>query len=532
MKLALRASFAVTVALIATSAAGDASAQKKGGILTVYSIDSPPSMSIHEEATASSQSPMMGVFNNLVMFDQHVEQASLASIVPDLATSWSWNEEGTELTLPLRHGVTWHDGKPFTARDVVCTWDLLMDKASEKLRLNPRKTNFKNLDQVTANGDYEVTFHLKRPQPAFMMLVATGFAPIYPCHVPPAQMRQHPIGTGPFKFVEFKPNEHIKVMRNRDYWKQDRPYLDGIEYTIIRNPATAVLAFISGKFDMTFPYTLTIPLLKDVQSQTPQAICELTPIGGVNRHLLISRDKPPFDNLDLRRAIALSLDRKAFIDTLSEGHGDIGGVLQPPPEGLWGMTSETLKDLPGYDPDVQKSRAEARGTMEKLGYGPGNRLKITVSTRDLPVYRDPAVILIDQLREAYIDGELELIETSRYFPKILRKEYTVALNLQTSGPDPDPTLDVFYGCGSSLNWDGYCNPEVDKLIEQQSREGDRARRRPILSAIERKLAEDIARPIIFYDRAGTCWQPYVKGVTIMVNSLFNGNRREDIWLDK
>src|SRR6516162_11889767 len=110
------------------------------------------------------------------------------------------------------------------------------------------------------------------------------------------------------------------------------------------------------------------------------------------------------------------------------------------------MTSETLKDLPGYDPDVQKSRAEARGTMEKLGYGLGNRLKITVSTRDLPVYRDPAVILIDQLREAYIDGELELIETSRYFPKILRKEYTVALNLQTSGPDPDPTLDVFYGC--------------------------------------------------------------------------------------
>src|SRR6516165_1467816 len=532
MKLTLRAALAVTVALIAISAACPASAQKKGGSLTVYSIDSPPSMSIHEEATASSQSPMMGVFNNLVMFDQHVEQASLASIVPDLATSWSWNEEGTELTLPLRHGVTWHDGKPFTARDVVCTWDLLMDKASEKLRLNPRKTNFKNLDQVTANGDYEVTFHLKRPQPAFMMLIATGFAPIYPCHVPPAQMRQHPIGTGPFKFVEFKPNERIRVMRNRDYWKQDRPYLDGIEYTIIRNPATAVLAFISGKFDMTFPYTLTIPLLKDVQSQTPQAICELTPIGGVNRHLLISRDKPPFDNLDLRRAIALSLDRKAFIDTLSEGHGDIGGVLQPPPEGLWGMTSETLKDLPGYDPDVQKSRAEARGTMEKLGYGLGNRLKITVSTRDLPVYRDPAVILIDQLREAYIDGELELIETSRYFPKILRKEYTVALNLQTSGPDPDPTLDVFYGCGSSLNWDGYCNPEVDKLIEQQSREGDRARRRQILSAIERKLAEDIARPIIFYDRAGTCWQPYVKGVTIMVNSLFNGNRREDIWLDK
>jgi peptide/nickel transport system substrate-binding protein len=528
----LRAAAAATAFLIGVSNSGTASAQKQGGILTMFSLDSPPSMSIHEEATPSSQSPMMGVFNNLVMFDQHVKQDSLETIVPDLATGWSWNEDGTELTLPLRQGVKWHDGKPFTARDVICTWDLLMDKASEKLRLNPRKTNFKNLDQVTANGDYEVTFHLRRPQPAFPMLIATGFAPIYPCHVAPAQMRQHPIGTGPFKFVEFKPNEYIKVTRNPDYWKKDRPYLDGIEYTIIRNPATATLAFISGKFDMTFPYSLTVPLLKDVRNQMPQAICELTPSGGVNRHLLVNRDKPPFDNLDLRRAMTLSLDRKAFIDILSEGQGAIGGVLQPPPEGLWGITPEMLKNLPGYDPDVQKSRAEARGIVEKLGYGPDRRLNVTVSTRDLPVYRDPAVILIDQLREVYIDGELELIDTSRYFPKILRKEYTVGLNLQTSGPDPDPTLDVFFGCGSSLNWDGYCNPEVDKLIEQQSREGNAERRRPLLSAIERKLAEDSARPIIFYDRAGTCWQPYVKGITIMVNSLFNGNRREDIWLDK
>src|SRR5215467_14401796 len=110
---------------------------------------------------------MMGVFNNLIMFDQHLKQNSLQSIVSDLATSWSWNEEGTELTLPLRHGVEWLDGKPFTAQDVKCTWDLLMDTASEKLRVNPRKASYSNLDRVTANGDYEITFHLKRPQPAF-----------------------------------------------------------------------------------------------------------------------------------------------------------------------------------------------------------------------------------------------------------------------------------------------------------------------------------------------------------------------------
>src|SRR5208283_4979002 len=160
-----------------------------------------------------------GVQQNLVMFDQHVKQNSLQSIVPDLATSWSWNEEGTELTFPLRQGVRWHDGKPFTARDVQCTWDMLTGKSSEKLRVNPRKGWYRNLAAVTTNGDYEVTFHLNRPQPAFLGLLASGYSPIYPCHVPPRDMRQHPIGTGPFKFVEFKPNEYIKVTRNPDYWK-------------------------------------------------------------------------------------------------------------------------------------------------------------------------------------------------------------------------------------------------------------------------------------------------------------------------
>ena len=351
----------------------------------------------------------------------------------------------------------------------------------------------RNLEEVTTNGDYEVTFHLKRPQPAFLMLLANGFAPIYPCHVPARDMRQHPIGTGPFKFVEFKPNESIKVTRNADYWKTDRPYLDGIEFTIIRNMSTATLAFISGTFDMTFPYTLTVPLLKDVRSQRPDAICELTPNGGINRHLLVNRDKPPFDNPELRRAMALSLDRKAFIDILSEGQGEIGGVLQPPPEGLWGMPPDLLKELPGYDPDVQKNRAQARHIMEKLGYGPDKQAEDQGVDARPPDFRDPAVILIDQLKEVYIDGELETIDTTVYFPKILRKDYTVGLNLQPSGPDPDPILDSFYGCGSSLNLNGYCNPEVDKLIEQQSIEADPGRRRQLVWA-DRAQARRGRRP--------------------------------------
>jgi len=142
------------------------------------------------------------------------------------------------------------------------------------------------------------------------------------------------------------------------------------------------------------------------------------------------------------------------------------------------------------------------------------------------------VLLIDQIKHVYIDGELELVDTPQYYPKILRKDFTVGLNVQTSGPDPDPILKIFYGCGASVNWDGYCNPEVDELIERQSREGDAARRKEVLWQVERKLAEDVARPIIFYTSGAPCRQPYVKGLTFMVNSLFNGWRMEDVWLDK
>ena len=523
---------AVAGMLIALAAAPAALAQKQGGTLREYMIDSPASMSIHEESTVVAERPVMGVFNNLVLFDQHVKQNNPDAIVPELATGWSWSEDGTELTFPLRQGVKWHDGKPFTANDVKCTWDLLAGKSAEKLRINPRKAWSRNLAEVTTNGDWEVTFHLKRPQPGLLALLASGWSPVYPCHVSPRDMRSHPVGTGPFKFIEFKPNEHIWLKRNEDYWKKDRPYLDGVEYTMLKNRSTVMLAFIAGKYDLTFAGSVTIPLMHDIQSQMPEAVCQSNP-GSVNTNLIVNRTAPPFDNPELRRAMALGLDRKAFIDILTEGQGNLGGVLQPPPGGQWGLPTEALQTLPGYGLDVQKNRAEARDIVKRLGYGPDHRLTIKVSTRDTPSYRDPSVILIDQLKEVYLDGDLETVDTTRWYPKVMRKDYTVALNLTGSTvDDPDQGLYENYTCGAEGNYNGYCNPEVDKLVDKQSMEPDRQKRKELAWEIERRLAEDDARPIIYYNRGGVCWRPEVKGLTVMVNSIYNGWRMEDVWLDK
>ncbi len=518
--------------LAAASVAGARAAEPKhGGILHIYHRETPPSLSIHEEATFSVNVPAMGIFNNLVIYDQHVPQNSLQTIRPELATSWAWSKDNLSLTFKLRHGVTWHDGKPFSAKDVKCTFDLLQDKVSDKFRKNPRKDWYANVADVTINGDDEVTFHLRRPQPSLLAMLASGYTPIYPCHVSPAQMRTHPIGTGPFKFVEMKQNESIKLVRNENYWKKGLPYLDGIEYTIIRNRATAVLAFVAGKVDVTFPTEMTKALIADIKKQDPTAICEIKPIN-VNTNLIVNRDSPPFNDPQLRRAMALALDRKAFIDIILQGEGDIGGTLLPPPEGVWGMPPDILKTVSGYG-DVNKDREEARAIMKKLGYGPDKPLKIKVSTRNLATYRDPAVVLIDQLKQIYIDGELEPVESSAWFAKVARKDYTVGLNLTGNGiDDPDQAFYENYACTSERNYTHYCNKDLEKLFDAQSAETDLAKRKKLVWEIDKKLQEDVARPILFHARTGTCWKPYVKNLTIMSNSAYNGYRFEDIWLDK
>src|SRR5262249_8307412 len=152
-------------------------------------------------------------------------------------------------------------------------------------------------------------------------------------------------------------NQIIRVAKNPDYWKLGKPRLDGIDYPIIKDVSTRLLTFMSGKSD--FYPGVTMPQLKDVKNQAPQAVCQIFS-GNIGRNLVLNGEAQPFDNADLRRAMTLSLDRKSFIDIITAGEGEIGGAMQPAPSGLWGMPDDMLRKLPGYDPDIQTNRAQAR----------------------------------------------------------------------------------------------------------------------------------------------------------------------------
>jgi peptide/nickel transport system substrate-binding protein len=116
---------------------------------------------------------------------------------------------------------------------------------------------------------------------------------------------------------------------------------------------------------------------------------------------------------------------------------------------------------------------------------------------------------------------------------VARKDYALGLNLTGNAvDDPDQSFYENYSCGSERNYTNYCNKEIEKLFDQQSAETDKEKRKKLVWEIDKKLQEDVARPIIFHGRMGSCWQPYVKGITIMVNSSYNGYRYEDVWMDK
>src|ERR1700732_5099667 len=321
----------VGVLSMALIAANPALAQEQGGILRVYHRDSPASMSIHEEGTVGVIMPMMGAFNNLVIFDQHVPQNSLQSIVPELATGWAWSEDGTKLTFKLRDGVKWHDGKPFTAEDVKCTFDLLTNQGKEKFRLNYRETWWVNVAKTTIGGEHEATLHLKRPQPALLALLASGDTPIYPCHVSPRDMRQHPIGTGPFKFVDYKPNQYIKLARNPDYWKAGPALSRRRRIHDHPEPVDSDPRLHRRQVRHDLPLRGDHPAIEG--HQDPGAAGDLRSGHGRRDDRLVNRTVEPFDNPDLRRAMALTLDRKSFIDILGQGEGEIGGALLPPDGG-------------------------------------------------------------------------------------------------------------------------------------------------------------------------------------------------------
>src|SRR5438309_3240131 len=354
---------------------------KPGGVLNMMlREDLSQGFSIHETATISTVWPAMPCFNNLVLFDPLKKTESVDTIIGELAEKWSWQDNFRNLVFFLRKGVKWHDGQAFTSRDVKFTFDMLREAADApaKLRINPRKDWYANIEAVEAADPHTVVFRLRKPQPSLLLMLASGYAPVYAAHVPPASYRTGCVGTGPFKVKEWRKGEYVDYVKNPDYFIKGRPYLDTLRYVVIENRGTRVSALQAGTLDVSFPGDTT----KTASEQLKKAVSQLvvTPVGQtVSDNIIMNVKKPPFDNPKVRLAVSYGIDRRGLIQAVHQGGAVLGASLAPKPWGVWGIAETGLQPLPGYGKPADM-KDKARKLMAEAGHTPEKPLKVEIGT--------------------------------------------------------------------------------------------------------------------------------------------------------
>jgi peptide/nickel transport system substrate-binding protein len=505
---------------------------KRGGTLNTVLIEDPPGLITHESATVSNVWPVSPCYSNLVYFDPLKALESADTVIPELAERWSWQESYKNLVFFLRRNVKWHDGKPFTSADVKYTFDVAREApdATARFRLSARKEWWTNIASIEAPEPYTVVFHLKRPQPSLLLMLASGYSPVLPAHVPLNELRQKCVGTGPFRQKEWLRGQLVELERNPDYFIADRPYLDGIRYTIIRERGTRLAALQAGRLDAFVPLEMTRAMADTAKSGAPSLV--ITEIGqNGSDNVLLNHKRAPFDNPLVRRAVNFALDRRAYVKSVRQDGAVIGAALMPKPMGFWGLGEPDLRSLGGYR-DPARDKAEARRLLGEAGFGPGKPLRLEMVTRTSPIYVDLASFAVDQLRLVGIEATVKQLDTSAWFPALARREFQIAANLTAGGfDDPDAYLVENYKCGSSRNYTDYCNEAVDRQIEAQSQELDRTKRLKMVADIQRTLEAEVARPMLGWRKEYFAQYRYVKNL-VPHNALYNYGRMQEVWLDK
>ncbi len=506
---------------------------KPGGSLNIMlREDLPQGFAVHETATVSTSFPSMPCFNNLVIFDQLKRAESVDTIVAELAEKWSWQDNYRNLVFFLRKNVKWHDGQPFTSKDVKFTFDVLREapEAQVKLRINPRKDWYANVEKVEAPDPYTVIFHLRRPQPSILMMLASGYTPIYAAHVNPASYRTGCIGTGPFKLKEWRKGEFVDYVKNPDYFVKGRPYLDSLRYVVIKERGTRIAALQAGQLDMSFPGETSKTAAEQLKKAVPQLV--ITPVGqAVSDNIIMNVKKPPFDNLKVRLAVSYAIDRRALIQAVHQGGAVPGAALPPKPYGLWGLLDKDLAALPGYGkPEDMKARA--RKLLAEAGVTPQSPLRAEMGTRAIAIYVDMASFVINELKQVGIEATLKQVETAQWHPMATRGDYQIGANLTGLGvDDPDANFYENYACGSPRNYSQYCSEEVMKMIDQQSQELDPQKRLQLVAGLEKKLEGEAPRPILDWRLDYFTVWPHVKNL-VPQDNIYNFGRMQEVWRDK
>ena len=523
----------VAALLAAAPATAADETPKRGGTLTfMIPADAPPSFDGHREGTFAMLHATAPFYSVLIRINPE-NPSSTTDFVCDLCTEMPKpTDEDTTYTFKIRDGVKFHDGSPLTAADVAASWNEIIFPPEGVLSL--RQSFYRMVDKVEAPDASTVVFHLKFATNAFLPALADPFTWIYKKEIidkDPHWYEKNVLGSGPFKFVSYETGQAVTGVRNPDYYHPGLPYLDGFVAIYAAKQATRIDAIRSDRAAMEFR-GLPPSARDELQAALGDKISVQESDWNCGSLVEANHKKKPFDDVRVRRALTLAIDRWHGVPALSKVADvhTVGGIVFP--GSPMAASKEELQQLAGYWPDIEKSRAEARRLLKEAG-AEGLSFELLNRGVDQP-YKYVGTWLVDEWSKVGLHVTQRVMPTGPWLDAMRRGDFDVLSGANCHGV-PNPVADVQRFLPSSVfngNYGQFEDRDEVALYDKMLRETDAARQRVLMRQFEKHVLDTEAHELwVVWWYRGVPYRSYVKGWKISPSHFINQDLAT-IWLDR
>ena len=493
---------------------------KYGGILTCVGTSDPSNFDVFASSSSSVINIVAACHNSLVMFDP----LDPDKVIGDLAESWEVSADGKVYTFKIVGNAKFHDGVPLTSEDVKFTYDYTRNPPAGAVSV--RQSLLGPIESIEAPDPRTVRINLKFPYPALLPTLATGYFVIVAKHTMAKEgnIRQVINGSGPYRYKDRVKGVSITVEKNPDYHVKGRPYLDGITFYFVPDQSTRYAYVRSGQ--VMYWDNCGGTFARRAQQEAPDTINVLSAQSYIGEAFTFNTTVKPLDDIRVRKALMMSIDRYEALKVISEGDGVIAGLQ---PKGMWGLPEAELESIPGYGRDVTANRAEAKRLLAEAGLESG--FNLTLTTRKASTTHEArAVYLADQFAKVGAKVTIDVKETASYFDAMSKRSFQAAtMSLESSANDPDHFFGDNHACGGARNYAGLCIPQADELFAQQSQMVDPAQRKKVVHEMEKLILEGYGTQVLYFRVKYILMSKKVQNF-VMHPESDNHRRLQDIWL--
>ena len=519
--LAALASFTILGGVTAAFAQGEPT---PGGTLVMATVQKPRHLNPAVQSGIATGAPGAQIFATPLRFG--------ADFTPEpyLAESWNFSDDQKTLTLKLRSGATFHDGQPITAEDVKYSIEVV--KAN-----HPFATMMAPVESVDATDETTVTIHLSQPHPAILLALSSALMPVLPKHVfddgtditvnPKNNM---PVGSGPFKVVAFEPGQHIVLEKYDGFFLEGRPYLDRLIYKQYQDANSAGLALEGGEVQL-YPY-LDSPRLTQRLMRNDRLVLTSDGYSGIGalNWLALNTKHPALSDVRVRQAISYALDRSFITNALH------AGLSKPSVEPVVSGSPFFTENVERYDHDLERAQA----LLNEAGYGEGGE-KLSLTIDYLPDNQEQQRSIAEYVKAQLVKVGIDVsVRSSPDFPswaqRVSNHDFDLTMDTVFNWGDPVIGVNRTYICDNIKpgvvwsNTQSYCNPDVDKLLNEAAVEMDLDRRKELYAEAFAQITKDAP---IYYVNETPYYSAFNKAVQNPPVSIWGPmGPMDEVWLQQ